>query len=198
MMLIEETTVPDAALPVEAFKAHLRIGTGFGEDDVQDNVLRGFLRAAIAAVEARTGKALIERGFSVVLSAWQSAYGQPLPVAPVHNLTALVLVDHQGTETPMATEAYWLEQDAQRPRVRPRSLVLPTVPQDGSARIAFVAGYGAGFDAIPPDLAQAVLMLAAHFYEYRDAVAPTGGAMPFGVASLIERYRTLRIGGGSV
>lgn len=63
MMLNEETTVPDAALPVEEFKAHLRLGSGFGNDTVQDAVLVSFLRAAIAAVEVRTGKALIERDF---------------------------------------------------------------------------------------------------------------------------------------
>ena len=63
MMLIEETAIADAALPVDQFKAHLRLGTGFAEDNVQDEVLKGFLRAAIAAIEARTGKVLIERGF---------------------------------------------------------------------------------------------------------------------------------------
>ena len=42
MMLIEETTVPDGALPVEAFKAHLRLGTGFDADDVQDALVRSF------------------------------------------------------------------------------------------------------------------------------------------------------------
>ena len=44
MMLIEETTVPDAALPVDEFKAHLRLGTGFGEDNLQDSVLKSFSR----------------------------------------------------------------------------------------------------------------------------------------------------------
>jgi uncharacterized phiE125 gp8 family phage protein len=63
MMLIEETTVPDAALPVAEFKAHLRLGTGFGDDALQDPVLRSFLRAAMAAIEARTGKVLITRPF---------------------------------------------------------------------------------------------------------------------------------------
>lgn len=29
MMLIEETTVPDAVLPVDEFKAHLRVGLGW-------------------------------------------------------------------------------------------------------------------------------------------------------------------------
>ena len=69
-MLIEETTVPDAALPVDEFKAHLRQGTGFGEDTLQDEVLRSFLRASIAAIEARTGKVLMERAFSWTLSAF--------------------------------------------------------------------------------------------------------------------------------
>ena len=64
MMLIEETTVPDTALPVEDFKAHLRLGTGFGQEDVQNEVISGFLRAAIAAIEVRTGKILIMRSFS--------------------------------------------------------------------------------------------------------------------------------------
>ena len=91
-MLIEETTVPDAALPVEQFKAHLRLGTGFGEDTLQDEVLKSFLRAALSAIEARTGKTLISRDFSWVLSDWSDPAGEPLPAVPVSAVTALVLV----------------------------------------------------------------------------------------------------------
>ena len=72
MMLIEESTVPDTALPVDEFKAHLRVGTGFGEDSLQDGVLRSFLRAAMAAIEARTGKILIARTFTLILTGWQN------------------------------------------------------------------------------------------------------------------------------
>ena len=70
-MLIEETAVPQAALPVNEFKAHLRLGTGFSDGDVQDMVLESFLRAAIAAIEARTGKILVERSFSWTLTRWR-------------------------------------------------------------------------------------------------------------------------------
>lgn len=31
-MLIEKAQIADADLPLDAFKAHLRLGTGFGED----------------------------------------------------------------------------------------------------------------------------------------------------------------------
>ncbi len=57
----------------------------------------------------------------------------------------------------------------------------------------FRAGFGAGWADIPADLAQAVLLLAAHYYEYRDEVSLSQGCMPFGVSSLIERYRTVRL-----
>ena len=47
------------------------------------------------------------------------------------------------------------------------------------------------------NLAQAVLLLAAHYYDYRAETALGQGCMPFGVTSLIARYRPLRVGFGS-
>ncbi len=44
MILHETTPVPDSALPLEAFRTHLRLGTGFGEDSLQDAVLLAFPR----------------------------------------------------------------------------------------------------------------------------------------------------------
>jgi len=41
-----------------------------------------------------------------------------------------------------------------------------------------------------------VLLLAAHYYEHRTETALGEGCMPFGVASLIERYRKVRLLGG--
>ena len=98
-MLIEDTPVPDAALPVEAFKAHLRLGSGFGPDDVQDAVIRSFLRAAMAAIEARTGKALMARMFTLTRSDWADRAGQVLPVAPVQAVVSVTVVDANAVET---------------------------------------------------------------------------------------------------
>src|SRR6056297_1223845 len=64
MMLIEETTVPQSALPLGLFKEHLRLGSGFSDDGLQDGLLEGFLRSAMAAIEGRTSKVLIERDFA--------------------------------------------------------------------------------------------------------------------------------------
>ena len=128
MMLIDETTVPDGALPVEEFKAHLRLGSGFDGNSLQDDVLRSFLRAALSAVEARTGKALISRSFSYTLSEWGDAQGQVLPVAPVVAIDAITATDRTGTEAILPVDGIWLERDQTQPRVRPIGAALPADP----------------------------------------------------------------------
>ena len=74
--------------------------------------------------------------------------------------------------------------------------MLPFIPPQGSVQVVFEAGLGESWGAVPADLQQAVLMLAAHYYEYRHETRLGDGCMPFGVSSLIERYRPLRIGLG--
>lgn len=197
MMLIEETQVPDAALPVAALKRHLRLGSGFAEDDVQDAVLGSFLRAALAAIEARTGKALIARGFVWTLHGWRDQEGAGFPVAPVSAVSQLAVTDRFGAAEIIEPARYRLEPDGQVPKLRPQGAALPSIPEGGAAEIRFTAGYGAGFDDLPADLAQAVLLLAAHYYEYRDETALGQGCMPFGVTSLIARYRPMRMGFGA-
>jgi uncharacterized phiE125 gp8 family phage protein len=197
MMLTQDTTRPAPPLPLAAFKAHLHLGTGFTEDGLQDDLLQGFLRAAIAAVEARIGKALLERAFILDLPRWAGPTAQPLPIAPVTAITALILRDAEGTEIPVTPGRWRLERDSQRPCLRAAGGVLPAIPAGGSAVLRFSAGMATDWGDLPADLAQAVLMLAAHFYEYRHETGLGSGCMPFGVTSLIERYRPLRLGLGT-
>lgn len=194
-MLVEETGVPDASLPVARLREHLRLGTGFGEDGLQDPVLAGFLRAAMAAIEGRTGKVLIARDYLYSRAAWSFSDRQPLPVAPVSVVTQVAVVDAAGAETVLPGGAWRLVQDTQRPVVMAVSLTLPSVPQAGEVRIRFRAGFGDSFAAVPADLQQAVLLLAAHYHEFRQDTALGTGCMPFGVTALIERFRVLRVGG---
>lgn len=195
-MLTEETAVADEALPVEQFKAHLRLGTGFAEGDLQDGVLRSFLRAAIAAIEARTGKILILRAFSLELNRWRDGMREVIPVAPVVAVPSVALRDGAGRETVVSVDAYRLEKDSQRPRLCGVKAGLPSIPAGGSARIELRAGMADDWGGLPADLGQAVLMLAAHYYEFRHETGLGEGCMPFGVSSLIQRYRQVRVGLG--
>ncbi|MFC4214913.1 hypothetical protein ACFP4H_14960 [Pseudophaeobacter arcticus] len=196
MMLSEVTPVPDTALPLEAFKAHLRLGTGFGEDDLQDSVLTGFLRASLAAIENRTGKALLQRDFLWVITGWRRLDWAALPLAPVLSLTLATLFDAEGDPSALAPETFWVESDSQQPRLHPRAGSLPRLENGARLEITLTAGMATNWQALPHDLAQAVLMLAAHYYAYRDDTGLHGGCMPFGVVSLIDRYRHLRLSAG--
>jgi len=95
-------------------------------------------------------------------------------------------------------DVYWLERDGHRPRLRATAACLPAPETGGEIRVRFLAGYGPEWDDVPADMQQAVLMLAAHYYEYRHDTALAGGCMPFGVTSLIERFRSLRLGRSGV
>ncbi len=195
MMLVEQTTVPLEALPVEEFKDHLRLGRAFADSGVQDGVLETYLRSALAAIEGRTGKVLLERTFAWTLSGWRELGRQALPVAPVTSITGVKLIDRHGDETVIAPEKYRLLPDAQRPRLVSTALHLPLIPTNGQAEVTFVAGFGPAWDDVPADLGQAVFLLAAHYHENRSAVLAGEVAMPFGVSLLIDRYRTVRLFG---
>lgn len=196
MLLTEQTTVPAAALPVAAFRDHMRLGTGFAEDGAEDPMLEAVLRAAIAAVEGRTGKVLLTRGFVWRLHGWSGAERQPLPVAPVATVSELRIVDRLGVVAVVAPEAWRLERDTHRPRLVSLVSGFPQIPLGGEAEVVFEAGFGADWAAVPSDLAQAVFLLAAEYYDSRSAAMFEAGAMPFGVLALLERWRTVRVLGG--
>ncbi len=197
MMLVELSTVPVAALPVAEFADHLHLGTGFADDGSQNAVLEAYLRASMAAIEARIGKALIMRRFSWQVTAWRLPDAQGLPVAPVQAITAVKLSDRTGNVTLADPAGYVLEKDGQQPRLVALSGSLPPIPAGGAADIEFDAGFGPAWSDVPVDLGQAVFLLAAHYYAHRRGEGSRADLMPFGVMALIESWRNVRLLGGA-
>lgn len=196
-MVLEETgAVPGAVLPVAALADHLRLGTAFAGDVLLAGLLESHLRAAMAAVEGRTGKALIARGFRLVLSVWRGDGAQALPVAPVSTLGEVALVDGTGERTVLEAARFRLERDAHRPKLVAVSGALPSIPAGGRVEIAFVAGFGGGWADVPADLRQAVMLLAAQFHETRHDAGDGVAGLPLSVQALLERWRTVRLLGG--
>ncbi|MBM3605834.1 MAG: hypothetical protein FJX25_14150, partial [Alphaproteobacteria bacterium] len=134
MMLIEETAPAAEALPVAALRAHLRLAQGFeGPDDAAETAaLAGFLRAAIATIEGRTGKVLLKRRFRMQLDDWRDRLGQALPLAPVHRVEAIEIDNGDGIVIAVPVEGWRLVPDTQRPVILPTGVVLPHVPRRGS------------------------------------------------------------------
>ncbi|SNR58687.1 hypothetical protein EYF88_13640 [Paracoccus sediminis] len=193
MMLIEETAPAVEALPVAALREHLRLGTGFeiAEDNAEDMALAGFLRAAIATIEARTGKVLLTRRFRMQLDDWRDRLGQTLPLAPVILVEKIEIDDGMGTVIEVPQDNWRLLPHGQRPMILPTGVILPHVPRRGMVSVTFTAGFADVWSQVPADLAQAVIMLAARYYEDR-SYDGARGAMPFGVSALIDRWRQVR------
>jgi len=196
-MVLEETgAVPGAVLPVAALADHLRLGTAFQGDMAQAGLLESHLRAALAAVEGRIGKALLARGFRLVLTCWRGEGAQPLPVAPVSVLGEVALVDAIGARVVLEAARFRLERDAQRPKLVTVSGVLPAIPAGGRVEVLFTAGFGPVWADVPADLRQAVMLLAAQYYEARHDAGDGVAGLPLAVQALLERWRTVRILGG--
>jgi uncharacterized phiE125 gp8 family phage protein len=198
MILTEVSAPPVAAVPVRAFAQHLALGSGFADDGSQDTALEIYLRAAMAAIEARLGRAMLAREFSLSLPCWREESSHTLPIGPVRSVESVTLIDADGSEEAADPDAWSVLRDSQRPRLVGRfGRSLPRIPRSGRAEIRFVAGFGASWDEVPADLRQATFLLAAHFYENRSETGAVARSMPFGVIMLLEAYRTARIGGGS-
>jgi len=196
MILTEVSAPPAAAVPVRAFAEHLALGSGFADDGAQDAVLELYLRAAMAAIEARLGRALLARQFAWSVSCWREEASQTMPIGPVRAVESVTLLGADGSEEAADPDSWSVLRDSQRPRLVGRfGRSLPRIPRAGRAEIRFVAGFGETWDEVPSDLRQAVFLLAAHFYENRSDNGTVSGGMPFGVLVLIEAYRTARIGG---
>ncbi|PTV97143.1 putative phiE125 gp8 family phage protein [Rhodobacter aestuarii] len=196
MVLTEGAPVAEAVLPVAEFRDHLRLGRGFADVGAEDAALVGYLRAALAAIEGRTAKALLARAFTLSLPRWRWGDMQTLPIAPVSAVAELRLIDSAGAVS-VADRASWrLVQDMARPRLVAVGALLPRIPTDGRVEVAFTAGFGPAWADLPVDLAQAVFLLAAQYFEFRHDSAGDGAGMPFGVSALIERWRTVRVLGG--
>jgi uncharacterized phiE125 gp8 family phage protein len=195
MDLRETSPIPTAALPLAAFRDHLRLSSGFADDTSQDALLEQYLRAAIASVEGRVARALFQRGYVLRLARWRDGYAQRLPIAPVQSLEAVTMIDAAGVENVIDPARYRLDADGMRPRVEASGSALPAIPTGGRVEIALTAGFGPVWDDIPADLRQAVLLLAAQYYEGRDSAGDAD--MDFGIRALLERWRDLRLGGGA-
>ncbi len=190
MILTEATSVPATSLPVDQLKAHLRLGTGFADSDLQDELLETYLRAAISTIEARSGQILLQKQYSWQLTRWRDPVRQVLPVRPVSGVTEIKLIDAMGGEVLVDVAGYRFVPDDICPAVEATQSALPNPPVGGTVEVIFDAGFGSAWADVPSELGQAVLIVAANAYENRTG---TGEAVPMTALELIEPYRALRL-----
>ncbi len=152
-----------------AAKDYLRI-----QGTAEDGAVTAAVQTALALGEAFTGTAWIARRWQALLS--RSTDWQRLPAAPVTAIEAIEAVDAAGVATPLPVDSYAIDLDA-----RGEGWVRLTQAMAATRiRVTFAAGTAAGWEDLPPPLAQGVVLLAAHLIEARgDATTPPSAVVAF-------------------
>ncbi len=205
---------PPAELPValgEA-KAHLRLD----EDQTgEDALIMGHLRAAAAACEAFTARALITQTWTLQRDAWPGApYDEnlreglhegieargtarflTLPKAPLQSVVHVKTFDENDAETVWPAANYIVDAASEPGRLVARTgQVFPTPARAANGiEVRFTAGYGSNPADVPQALRQGILHMAATLFEQRGDAAPDGALHGSGAAALWQPYRLVEL-----
>lgn len=172
---------------VDEFAMHLRL------DDYTDeaDLLGRLLATAAAHVEGVCGRALVSREWDFFYPGWpDDGRGIEVDVLPVAGITGVFQTLAGGEEAVSG----WVPDLSRR--------IPAAVAADGWPGATFAAGvanpvrlratcgYGQAED-VPPPVRQAVVLLAAHWYEHREPVniGNIVTTVPLAVGALLAPYR---------
>ncbi len=189
-MKLERVTAP-AATPVSVDDMLEHLWTVY--DNTADSYLQRLLTAATSHTETVTGRVLVSQQWRGYLQEWPAGDSSiPLPFGRTVSVDALNWLDAGGTDHTIS--------DFIPAVVGPEPQIMPadTWPSDelfsvDPIRVLFTAGFGDPED-VPEDLRQAIAMLAAHWYEIREAVI-TGtqiNKVPMAYDALVNPWRMRR------
>lgn len=111
-------------------------------------------------------------------------------LVPLISVDSITYTDTAGASQTFAASDY--EVSLQRGLIRP--VATASWPGTDSAYDAVTIRFTAGYNDLPGDLQMAVQLLMAHYFENREATGMRLEELPFGVRTIIERYRQGRFG----
>ena len=175
-------------LGLDEAKAHLRLD---GADE--DALVERLIAAARAQVEGATWLVMIAQSWRAALEAWPRHRTVTLPVRPLLSVEAVRAFDADGAATLVPAEDYEVEPETATVALKADAAGLAPAVSAGGFEIHFTAGFGPEGSDVPAPLRQAMLMLLAHWFEQRSAVAvgDAPATVPAGAAALIAPYRRL-------
>ena len=154
-----------------------------------DALIEQYIKAARELLESETAR-------QYVTATWEQYFDEfpdviEITKLPVASIVSVKYVDTDGdTQTMVVTTEYQVDYASpNRPcRILPAyGAVWPaTRAQPNAVTVNFTAGYGTA-DSVPATAKQAILMLAAHFYENREPVADRAKfVVPLGLQYLVS------------
>lgn len=180
--------LPPAVEPValDYAKTFLRVDTD--DDDV---LIADFIKSARIRVESITGGSLITRTrrYTSAKTEGRSVF---LNHQSVDSIQAVRLVSNaEVIDIPLSSLTVNLRCQPPAISLTERQSWSDYLPDFTSFEIDFTAGYGPAAENVPMPLRQAILLLLAQSYEFRDSERPA--PLPMMVEALLMPHRTLRL-----
>lgn len=192
-MLAPILVTAPASSPVSLDEAKRHLAVDHAEDDA---LITSLIGAAVAHLDGWSGVL----GRAIVTQTWRQSFPAfatelRLRVGPIESITSVTYLDGNRATQTAATSLYRLLADNLSAIVRldEASTWPSTYKQPDAVTVTWVAGVPAA--SVPLPIRQAILMLAAHWYQNRETVNVGNivSTMPFAVSALIAPYRRVGV-----
>jgi uncharacterized phiE125 gp8 family phage protein len=183
-----------AVEPVTLAEARDHMRVDITDDDV---LIAGLITAAREHLETicRPQLAMITQTWRYVADGWPASDTLELRPWPLQSVTSVAYTSDAGVTATFASSNYVVDTYSKPGRLRLKSTASwpgTTLQVLNGLVVEFVAGYGNTSAAVPQRLRQALLLLAAHWYENRELAVLTGAMpkqLPFSVDALMQHWR---------
>lgn len=126
--------------------------------------------AAREQTELVSRRALITQTLAASLDGWPDGSIIVLPRPPLQSVTSVAYTDANGDSQVMDAGDYTVQTAAQRV-VLASGASWPSRLAGSLVTVTYVAGYGSNAQDVPERYKQAIRLLAAHWYEHREALS---------------------------
>ena len=184
-------TVAPAAEPVSLSDAKRSLRLDHGSED---ELVGGLIRAAREEVEAACGLALIDQSWRLCLDRLPRSGRVLLRRHPVREVLSVTVYGRDGEASLVDPASYQLDAAGRPARLHFHQPPAPGVAMNG-IEIDFTAGFGEAATDVPDLIKRAILVLVAHWYEFRAGFGASEQPVSFppGYERLITPWRLQRL-----
>lgn len=166
-MTLVRTSGPDAEpVTVAELKAQLRL-----THESEDVLLASLIRAAREDVERTTALALIDQEWRLVLDRWPADAMVLIKLHPVREIISVTAYGTSGQPAVLPPGQYEVDTISRPARIHLKQH-SPGIGAMNGLDIEFAAGFGEAGPDVPETLRRAIIVLAAHWYEFRASYGP--------------------------
>ena len=170
-------------------KSHLRV-----DNTDEDVIVSELIVAARQYLEQICGLRLITQSWRQYEDWWPSSHILNLDLRPVKSVQAITIYDADGAPSVILSADYQVDIVSQTARIHMPGGVSTSQVMNG-IEVDFTVGFGDTGVDVPDTLKRAILLLVAHWYEFRGAISPQEQpvSIPSGFESLIASFKRIAI-----